>query len=453
MAATASVDLQGGFTNPRSLTDNEHESTQVHRPNNWAAHYRRYAVIIAAGMVLFIGVGSTNIFGVFQEHYSDSLLRDEPPEKVILIGSCAASMYMILGAFTGRFADLIGYGSSLLIGTALMVGANFAASVSTTYVQLLFSQGIMFGLGLAFAYLPAVSISRQYWKQNHGVANGVVVSGGALGGTVLPYIVRRLLDSQGLSQTFKILGYISLGGLAPSIMFLQPIKATTPIWRRRAMDPKTPVFDFTLLRNTEFNALLIACTVAMVGFLPRYFLIPESAVSQGISQTYASWLLGLMNGLSIIGRIGIGWIADRYGKVSALNLSFVLCGLGHFAFWLPGVTVPRHQDSAATALFTSFVVYIGLFGSGFISLFPVVIAHLFGDDALASKQGLLNTVVGCGVLAGPSGVYAVVGSGNAQRWPAGVICAGVFMLAGGILLWLLLSRPAKLIRRLGNESA
>lgn len=452
MATSSPIEDRRASNNPTCIGDNRQlqltlgeDSPDTTTNSTRSTASDKYVVIAAAALVLFVGVGFTNTFGVFQEYYAANTLHDDKPERVIVIGSTAASLYLILGVFTGRFADLIGYRPSLLIGTALMVGAMFAASVATTYTQLLFSQGIMFGLGVAFAYLPAISISRQYWKQNHGLANGIVVSGGALGGTVLPYIVRRLITQRGLPATFRILGYIAAATLTPSIFLLRPAKPTQPLWRRRRQDNKQhPLFDLSLLHDAKFDALVIACTIAMVGFLPRYFLIPDSAIAQGIDATYASWLLGLMNGLSIVGRIGIGWFADRFGKVGALTLSFILCGLGHLLFWLPAVSIPRSNNSSVVAMFTCFVVYTGLFGSGFLSLFPVVISHLFGSEALASKQGLLNTIVGLGTLAGPSAVYAIVDSGELRRWSVGVVSAGLFMLVGGLLLGILLSRPYKL---------
>lgn len=142
---------------------------------------------------------------------------------------------------------------------------------------------------------------------------------------MLPYSVKQMIASYGLPHTFRILAYIALGILLPSIALLRPkYKRTTPTGTR--------LMDFSLLSNARFLGLLAACTIAMTGFLPRYFLITTSAVSKGIGSTYASWLLGLMNGLSILGRIGIGYVADRFGKVQALSASFVLCGLGHFVF-------------------------------------------------------------------------------------------------------------------------
>ena len=408
----------------------------------------KYVVIAAAASVLFVGVGIGNSFGVFQEYYGQHSLRNERPEKIIVIGSTASSMYFILGAFAGRFADLVGYRPAMLLGSLLMIGALFAASISSTYIELLFSQGIMFGLGLAFVYLPAVSISRQYWKQNHGTANAIVVSGGALGGTIWPYIARQLLSRQGPEGTFRVLGYISVACLLPGIWFVQPIRPTVPIWRQRRIDGrKPPIMDLSLLKDPTFLSLLAGATIAMTGFLPRYFLLPDSAVAQGIDASYASWLLGLMNGTSIIGRIGVGWYADKFGKVNAFFMSFMLCGLGHLIFWLPGVCVSVGQTTTVTAMFTFFVVYSGIFGSGFLSLFPVVTSHLFGGDSLASKQGLFNSIVGIGTLAGPSAVYAVVGHGPQSRWELGVIIAGSFMIGGGALLAILLSGPFRLVNK------
>lgn len=413
---------------------------QEHQSESSIDNVFKYLVLLAASLILFIGVGYTNTYGVFESYYQVNLFPDLPPSKLIVIGSVSGSLYLVFGAFAGRFADLMGYRTSLLIGSALMAGSMFAASVSKTYMQLFLSQGLAFGLGVAFVYLPAVTISRQYWSsRRHGITNGIVVSGGALGGLILPYICRRLIDQRGISSTFRFLGYLALGVLVPCCFLLRPKHRTVLLWENQSRNSKRPpIMDLTLLKNTQFLALVTSGTIAMTGFLPRYFLIPPSAIAQGITPSYASWLLGMMNGLSIVGRVGIGWYADRFGKVNALSASFILCGLGHFVFWLPGVTISTKEETAPLALFTLFVVYTGIFGSGFVSLFPVVVAHLFGSDKLASKVGLLNTVIGLGTLAGPSAVYAIVGDqggqGAPRNWTVGVLSAGLFMFMGGVFL-------------------
>lgn len=83
-----------------------------------------WIAIAAASAVLFIGVGYPNSFGVFADYYQQHLFPAEPTDKIILIGSVAASLYFILGAFTGRFADVVGYRASLSVGAVLMIGSS-----------------------------------------------------------------------------------------------------------------------------------------------------------------------------------------------------------------------------------------------------------------------------------------------------------------------------------------
>ncbi|KAL1893976.1 hypothetical protein Sste5346_006117 [Sporothrix stenoceras] len=390
------------------------------------SRYTKPALLAAAFFITFVAVGMPNSFGIFQDYYESTLFPDKPPAQIILVGSLASSLYMILGAPTGRFADRFGYDTAVLVGSLLIITGLFTASVCTQFYQFLLAQGVTFGLGTAFVYYPAVSVSRRLFSRRHGMANAFVVSGGALGGCVLPYSTRVLLQKHGLPATFQTLGYLASGLLGCSYAAFRFLDH--PPVRRGS----TKLVDFSLLKDTRFLVMLAATSVAMTGFLPRYFLITPSAVAQGVNSSYAAWLLGLMNGLSIAGRLGIGAFADRYGKLTALVASFVLCGAGHLLFWLPAVLY-RGQD--AVALMTVFVVFVGLLGSGFVSLIPVVISDLFGGDNLASKVGLFNSIVGVGVLAGPSAANAIVSSkGGGDDWSMAVLFSGLLMLVGGLAL-------------------
>lgn len=427
MSATATQT----FT-PLNAQDGQVESLEARQDNRRVvepasgptAPASRWVILAAAFGTMFIAIGMPNSFGVFQEYYESTLFPDKPSSEIIIIGSLTSSLYLILGAVTGRLADLFGYHLAMLLGTVLVVGGLFAASVSTQFYQLVLSQGLAFGLGTAFVYYPAVSVSSRYFKR-HGLANGFVVSGGALGGCIGPYTTRLMIQNLGLAATFRTLGYISAGVLTTSsLVFLR-------MERRRPGARSRKVVDLALLRDTRFLVVLASGTVAMTGFLPRYFLVPSSAVAQGVDRDYAAWLLGLMNGLSIVGRLGIGSFADRYGKLTALVASFVLCGIGHLAFWLPAVIVGS-EDEKPVALMTVFVIFVGLLGSGFVSLIPVVVSDIFGSENLASKVGLLNSVMGLGVFAGPSVVYAIVSGG--RDFSMAVLLSGLLMVVGGFML-------------------
>lgn len=129
----------------------------------------------------------------------------------------------------------------------------------------------------------------------------------------------------------------------------------------------------------------------------------------------------------MLGRMRIGYIGDRFGKIQSLTASFILRGL-------PGVTVAGDGTGVPTTLLTLFVVCIGIFGSDFISLFAVVVAHLFGPKALASKIGLLDSAIGVSVLAWSRAIYAIIESGVPKLWTIGVLTSGLFLFVGGLVL-------------------
>lgn len=67
-------------------------------------------------------------------------------------------------------------------------------------------------------------------------------------------------------------------------------------------------------------------------------------------------------------------------------------------------------------------------------------AHPFEPQELASKVGLLNTVLGLGTWTGPGAIYAIIPD-TGDRLVVGVLVSGLFMLVGG-------SRMANTLTRL-----
>ena len=65
----------------------------------------------------------------YQQHLSPNISRD----RIILVGSVAASLYFLLGAVTGRFADLAGYRISLILGSAMMIGKKILVVISISH--------------------------------------------------------------------------------------------------------------------------------------------------------------------------------------------------------------------------------------------------------------------------------------------------------------------------------
>lgn len=121
--AAATLDLQVACSNTRIAHGTKYnaETMDISGANDEGGA-KAWVVVGAASAVMFVGIGYTNTYGVFQEYYQQHLFPDIPQDKTILIGSIAASLYFLLGSLTGRFADLVGYRAALILGSALMIG-------------------------------------------------------------------------------------------------------------------------------------------------------------------------------------------------------------------------------------------------------------------------------------------------------------------------------------------
>jgi MFS family permease len=60
-----------------------------------------------------------------------------------------------------------------------------AASFTTELWQLYLTQGLMFGVGGALGYQPAMMIPAQYLRRNRSLAAGICICGSGVGGLAL----------------------------------------------------------------------------------------------------------------------------------------------------------------------------------------------------------------------------------------------------------------------------
>jgi MFS family permease len=97
----------------------------------------------------------------------------------------------------------------------------------------------------------------------------------------------------------------------------------------------------------------------------------------GISAIIAASILSFVAGISIIGRLGIGFVSDKVG--SRLSLTACLSLITFALIWLLFIR--------EIWMFYVFAVVFGLAYGGFVSLLTVVAAELFGRKFLGSMLG------------------------------------------------------------------
>jgi MFS family permease len=152
--------------------------------------------------------------------------------------------------------------------------------------------------------------------------------------------------------------------------------------------------------------------------------------------------ISLSNGSSAAGKVVIGYIADRYGRINVLFAATLVSAISVLGLWLPS-TVTGVDDGYgdAEALFASYTVLYGIFAGAYVSLFPITLVELFGVQHFASVNGILYMMRGLATLVGTPAAGALIrGAGDGSRtsmaYMASSILVGCLLVgATGGVFW------------------
>lgn len=89
--------------------------------------------------------------------------------------------------------------------------------------SLSFSYGVLVGIGAGLSFPPTVYIVTSYFVKLRGLANGLCISGSALGSIILPPVLRWLLEEYGYHGACLLMGGITLNVLVGAL-FYEPVE-------------------------------------------------------------------------------------------------------------------------------------------------------------------------------------------------------------------------------------
>lgn len=371
---------------------------------------RGWVVVVAAFVAMFTVFGVAYSFGEFFGPMAEEF--DTNRSQTALFFALTTFAYFAIGIVTGRAADRIGPRPVVLFGAAAMVvGLLATAEVQSIEVGYL-TYGLGVGIGVACCYVPMVATVGGWFDQRRTLALGLAVAGIGSGTLVLVPVVEWLIDDRGWREAYRILAIVS-GVLLVAAAFgahRPPVASSQPVPVRAVIRGRP---DFWIL---YVSALLISIAL----FTPFVFM--ADYVDAKRVDGSAAVLLGLIGMSSIVGRLGFGGFAGRFGLDLLYQSSFVILSLSFIIWLLAGTNY---------VLLIVFAVVLGVAYGGFIALSPAVVADRFGVVGMGGVLGALYTAAGVGGLVGPPMMGLIIdGSGHeAAQWTA--LAIG---LAGSALL-------------------
>ncbi|KAJ7696941.1 MFS general substrate transporter [Mycena rosella] len=327
--------------------------------------------------------GYINSWGIFQVYYQEIVLPRSSESEISWIGSVQSCMIFLPGVFIGRLFDIGYFRLPFATGSILIIVGTFLIPLCQLYWHFILCQGLIIGLGCGLTFGNSGVVITHWWRRRRGLAFGIAASGAAVGGTFFPLVMRKLLQDLGFPWTCRIIGFVLIVTLGIANLCLT-----------RRLPPHNAdvgLFGLHVFRNTAFSVYCLSCFLTALGTFTVTTYISTSALFAGLSETFAFYLVAILNGGSGLGGIVFGFYGDRLGAMNVLIQGITAVGI---------ITIAWPFCRTVASLSVIALLY-GFASGAWIALVLVPVAAMGGTEDLGRRLGVVNTVLGLGALCGP----------------------------------------------------
>lgn len=373
--------------------------------------------VVGSAAILVNTWGVINTFGVFQAYYETELLKTHSSSEISWIGSAQGALLFLVGVLAGPLYDAGYFRAMLLGGLFLIVLGQFMTSLCAAYWQVLLAQGITMGVGMGLTFLPSTAILAQWFARRRALAIGIASAGSPVSGTVLPIIFSRLQPAVGFGWATRVVAFILLATSALPIAFMRT--RVPPTGRARA------IIDRSALRDAPYLCFVAGGLFAFLALYVPFFYITLFATSHGtVPDSFAPYLVTLLNAGSVLGRLIPNALADRLGCLNVM----IACTVGSavLVFGWPGV-----RDLGGSV---AYALLYGAFSGGVVSIVPSVIVGLSPDmGRVGTRMGMSFVVSGVAILTGTPIAGAILGGEEDAEWLGTILYSAFGLLVAALL--------------------
>lgn len=329
----------------------------------------------------------------------------------------------LLGFFAGWFIDRFGPRrlmlAGILMGGIALIGLSTVSALWQFYLFYTFS---------ALAYmcagpLPNQVLTARWFTKTRGKAMGFAYLGIGIGGMLVPQIAKWLNIQFGWHQALMLLGILMVVISFPMAWIVKE----NPEVRSIEINKEEPAIRLNkIVKGWPFYLLVIGsmCSIGAVAGTSqnlKLFFSLDLKYSQGQSANIIS--LVLLS--SIIGRVLMGWLADKFPKKYVMILIYTLVA----------GSIPLLYFASTPGVIYLFAFIFGMGLGGDYMIIPLMAAELFGVRIMGRVMGLVLTADGLAEAFSPMLVaWLRDNSGNYANGFAALITLAVIGIIAIVML-------------------
>ncbi|KAI8073909.1 major facilitator superfamily domain-containing protein [Gongronella butleri] len=376
-------------------------------------------VCILCGFVLeMMTYGLPFSYSAFQTFYkTQPEFESATTTQLALVGTLTTALTYMGGSVTGILGRRFHLKTLMYVGNLLMIVGFVGASFATNVTHLLICQGVFLGLGGGILYFSFYPFIFMFWRKHIGTASGVISMGTGFGGILFPIVCEHALASIGFRWLLRVLAACTVVLCLGPILILRPREYTKP--QRFSLS----LADFKFMTNRKFIVLAICLALQSFSYFIPALFVSSYALSVGLSEQMSTTLLSVMNGVTMVGMVLLGFLSDKLGYWRACIISSTIASLSTFLLW--------GFAGNSTAMLMIYVILYGIFGAGFASCFPSMTSDISTDHhQYVLISGMFMLIRGIANLVGnPLGSLFL---SSADGWHDITYFVGSFLMASAV---------------------
>lgn len=178
-------------------------------------------IVLVSFFTQFFCYGSPLAVGVLYLEWLDTF--GEGKGKTAWVGSLASGVGLLASPICSACVSSFGARPVTIFSGFIVAGGLVLSSFAPNIYFLVFSYGIVVGLGCGLLYTATVTITCQYFDKRRGLALGLVSTGSSVGLFIYAALQRELIELYGVDGCLLIVGALSLN-ILPCGSLMRPLK-------------------------------------------------------------------------------------------------------------------------------------------------------------------------------------------------------------------------------------
>lgn len=353
--------------------------------------------ILAVSCLINLCIGSMYAWSVLAAPMADEL-QVASLAIVFSIANAVGFITMIIG---GLLNDKYGPRWVMFTGGIMFGVGMFTCGFAHSVNNLIFSYGILLGLGLSLVYGCTISNTIKFFPDKRGLVGGMTTAFYGISSVIFAPIANILNSTFGVRTSFKILGAVFLVVICAGSLYMEKCPAgfvpegyvapeSSAKGKSQDMTPKemlsTPVFYVMLVMLTcggVFGMMVISTARTLATDMA------------GVSVATASLLVSVLCLFNTAGRLVAGSLSDKLGRINTLTGAMVIALAGLFTLYITDVT-------GSATLLTLGLILVGICFGTFMGVFPGFCTDQFGTRNNTVNYGIMWIGFSIAGLLGPT---------------------------------------------------